>query len=50
MTNLELAREIYADALDYEFVALDSVLTDDSDEIDAPSDWDAGTVNFDPYI
>jgi hypothetical protein len=22
----------------------------DADEMDAPSDWDAGTINFDPYV
>jgi hypothetical protein len=21
-----------------------------ADEMDAPSDWDAGTINFDPYV
>jgi hypothetical protein len=23
---------------------------DPIDEMDAPSDWDAGTINFDPYV
>lgn len=30
--------------------ALDDHRADHADECDAPSDWDAGTVNFDPYI
>jgi len=27
--------------------ALDAVV---EDEMDAPSDWDAGTITFDPYV
>lgn len=33
-------------ALAYGDLAIDFV----EDEMDAPSDWDAGTVTFDPYV
>ena len=34
-------------ALAYGDLALDFLV---EDEMDAPSDWDAGTITFDPYV
>jgi hypothetical protein len=34
-----------------DILTLDAIdATIDTDAIDAPSDWDAGTITFDPYI
>lgn len=27
-----------------------ALLVEDDDAMDAPSDWDSGTVTFDPYL
>jgi hypothetical protein len=35
---------------DADLERFDEVREEMRDEMDAPSDWDAGTINFDPYV
>lgn len=42
------ADEMYAP--EYEDTTIPVVVGPEADEMDAPADWDAGSVTFDPYV